>query len=365
MINLVYETLSRIDFQHLWNAFIVPIGMPAAIIIIALLFGIWVNRRIKNFVATNVSISEDDHIKSIILKSMQGLPIILSLMFGLYVLIDILPLPDKINHILYCILLTVVVFAIARLISRSINALIEIKTSSLGYATSSTTLLSSSINAAIYIIFGLTLLSHYGISITPLITALGIGSMAIAFGLQETIANLFSGLHLLISKQVRIGDYIKLASGEEGKISDISWRFTTVISSAGNAIIIPNQKIASSILTNYNMPVQELAVIVPIGVSYDSDLEHVELVTLEVARQVTERVDGEVTAEPSVRFHTLDESSINFNVVLHTSQFANQLLLKHAFIKAIIARYRAEGIEIPYPIRTLIQAQNNDKNLST
>lgn len=351
---MVYEALSKIDFHQLFNAVIVPIGMPAAIIIVALLFGIWINRKIKNYVASHISLSENDHIKAILLKSMQGLPIILSLMFALYILIDILPLPDKINHILYCILLTIVVFTIARLISRSINSLIEIKTSSLGYATSSTTLLSTSINAVIYVIFGLTLLSHYGISITPLITALGIGSMAIAFGLQETIANLFSGLHLLISKQIRIGDYIKLASGEEGRISDISWRFTTVISATGNAIIIPNQKIASSILTNYNMPVQELAVIVPIGVSYDSDLQKVEQITIEVARQVTEKIDGEVPAEPSVRFHTLADSSINFNVVLHTSHFSNQLLLKHEFIKAIIERFRQENINIPYPVRTII-----------
>ena len=179
--------------------------------------------------------------------------------------------------------------------------------------------------------------------------------MAVALGLQETLANIFSGLHLILSKQLRLGDYIRLSSGEEGRVTDITWRFTTLLGGSGNVIVVPNQKIASAILTNFSMPKQALSISVPVGVSYDSDLEQVERVTLEVAREVMERVDHKLDQEPAVRFHTFADSSINFNVILHSSEFANQFLLKHEFIKALTKRYRQEGIEIPFPVRTIIQ----------
>ena len=79
----------------------------------------------------------------------------------------------------------------------------------------------------------------------------------------------------------------------------------------------------------------------------------VEQVTLEVAWEITQKVDNTVTKKPGVFFHTFNESSIDFNVVLHCSKFADQFKLKHEFIKALTKRYRQEGIEIPFPIRTV------------
>lgn len=365
---LVAETLANIDMPLVMKSIVIPLGVPAAVIIVALLFGIYLNRRIKNYINAHYTISAEDSFIFILLKGMQGLPVLFSLMFGLYVLIDILPLPATIDHILYCVLLTIVVFAIARLIARSLNALVEIKTQKLGRSTTSTTLLSNSITFVVYIIFGLTLLTHYGISITPLITALGIGSMAIAFGLQETLANLFAGVHLILSKQIRIDDYIKLASGEEGRVIDISWRFTTILSINGNAIIIPNQKIASTIITNYNMPKQELSITIEMGISYESDLDRVEASILDVARNVTAKLEGDTpTTPPALYFTKFGDFSIDLKVILHPSKFSNQNPLRHLFIKEVISRCRQEGINIPYPIRTVIntsQKEFEESNLS-
>ena len=354
---MVAKLFSDIDLMTLMKEFVFPFGIPLLIIVVALFVGVWANRRIKEYLVNHYDVSSEDSFRYILFNGMQGLPVVMALLCALYILIDIIPLPKNVDHILYCLLLTVALFAVARLVSRCLNALIDIKTKKLGQSVSSTTLLSSIVNAMIYIVFGLTLLSHYGISITPLITALGVGSMAIAFGLQETMANLFAGMHLVISKQVRLNDFVKLASGEEGRVGDISWRFTTIISAAGNAIIIPNNKMASSIITNYNMPVTELTVIVPVGVSYDSDLDKVEQVALEVAKKVTRELEGDVvTTPPAVFYQSFGDFSINFNVVLHPSQFANQLPLRHRFIKEMLVRCREEGIEIPYPIHTVINA---------
>ena len=113
------------------------------------------------------------------------------------------------------------------------------------------------------------------------------------------------------------------------------------------------------------MPRDDIVITIPIGVSYNSDLDQVERVTIEVAREVMMRVDGYQPSfdsngvdrnplAPTVRFHTFGDSSIDFNTFLHSTQFKTQFLLKHEFIKAITKRYRKEGIDIPFPIRTVM-----------
>ena len=81
----------------------------------------------------------------------------------------------------------------------------------------------------------------------------------------------------------------------------------------------------------------------------------VERVTIETAKEVLARVDDNPNAEPLVRYTDFGDSSINFVVILPSSLFDNQVIIKHEFIKALTDRYRAEGIDIPYPIQTIIQ----------
>ncbi|MBQ1868649.1 mechanosensitive ion channel domain-containing protein, partial [Selenomonas sp.] len=144
----------------------------------------------------------------------------------------------------------------------------------------------------------------------------------------------------------------------EGRVTDITWRFTTIVPvGEGNMVVIPNQKIASSIITNYSMPRHDIIIKIPVGVAYDSDLQKVEDVTLEVAHQVLESLGEKIddNRKPSVRFYNFGESSIDFNVLLHSARFDDQFRLKHEFIKALTARFRQEGIEIPFPIRTIVK----------
>jgi small-conductance mechanosensitive channel len=201
----------------------------------------------------------------------------------------------------------------------------------------------------------LVALQSLGVSITPLLGALGVGALAIALALQDTLANLFAGVHILASKKVRPGDYVKLDSGEDGYVVDITWRNTTVRQLAGNIVVVPNAHFASAIVTNYHQPAQDLAVRVQVGVSYGSDLEQVERVTIEVATDVMATVEGGVPDfEPFIRYHTFGDSSINFTVIMRAHEYTATFLIVHEFIKLLHARYRAEGIEIPFPIRTLV-----------
>ena len=186
------------------------------------------------------------------------------------------------------------------------------------------------------------------------LATLGVGGLAVALALQDTLSNLFSGFHIMLARQVKVGDFIKLESGEEGYVTDINWRTTKVKMLPNNVVLIPNSKLAQAIIVNYYLPDKETAVLVQAGVHYDSDLKKVEKVTCEVAKQVMKLVPGGVPGfDPFIRYHTFADSSINFTVILRAGEFVDQYLIKHEFIKRLHERYQKEGIVIPYPIRAV------------
>lgn len=341
------------SFDFSWEHIAATLLVPGCILLVSLLAGIVLNNFVNQRIRSHVSVP-DDSFSAVLIGAMRGVPLVWCFGVGLYWTINTLDLSPKLAYLLSCILFTLIVFSLTRVIARALAGMVDIRVQR-SQAGAKNTLLTNIVNLIVYAMGFLVILEYYGISIAPLVTALGIGGMAVALGLQETLANIFSGLHLILSKQLRLGDYIRLSSGEEGRVTGITWRFTTILGTTGNDIVIPNQKIASAILTNYNMPQQSVAIVIPVGVSYDSDLDAVERVTLEVAREVTSRIDPASTDEPAVRFNAFADSSINFSVILHASQFPIQPLLKHEFIKALTHRYRAEGIEIPFPVRTIIQ----------
>jgi small-conductance mechanosensitive channel len=201
---------------------------------------------------------------------------------------------------------------------------------------------------------GLMILNGLGISIAPILTALGVGGLAIALALQDTLANLFAGFYLTVSRELRLGDYVKLESGQEGYVEDIGWRSTRIRMLANNRILVPNKKLGEAILTNFDMPSQDLAVLIEVGVDYGSDLQRVERVTVDVGREVMQQVSGGVPGfEPFIRYHTFGDFSINFTVILRAKTFVDQYLVKHEFVKRLHERYGREGIVIPFPTRTV------------
>ena len=215
----------------------------------------------------------------------------------------------------------------------------------------------------IFGIGGLILLGTLGISITPLIASLGITSLAVALALQPTLENFFSGVQLIIDKPIRVGDFIELDSGEQGFVEKIGWRSTWIKMLPNNTVIMPNSALSNSKIINYFYPEKELSVPVEVGVHYNSDLDHVERVTLEVAREILiSHKWGVDDYETFVVFHTFDSSSINFTVMLRAQEYFNRFFIKSEFIKALHKRYREEGIVIPYPIRAINTEQENGRD---
>jgi small-conductance mechanosensitive channel len=290
----------------------------------------------------------------VIISSLQGVTFILTLVLTIYLLLNFLKLDIKLFGLLNKILIILVVFSVTIALSKLAIGFINLYAKQSSGIFFSTSIFTNLVKGIILTLGGLIILQTLGVSITPILTALGVGGLAVALALQPTLTNLFSGLQIIISRQIRTGDYIKLHSGEEGFVVDITWKNTTIKALPNNLIIIPNSTLASAIITNYNMPESEMSVLVAVGVSYKSDLEKVEKVTIEVAKEVLKTVNGGVkNFEPFIRYHTFSDFSINFTVILRAQQFVDQYLIKHEFIKKLHKRFLQENIEIPFPIRTV------------
>ncbi|KJY42765.1 mechanosensitive ion channel protein [Streptomyces sp. NRRL B-1568] len=265
-----------------------------------------------------------------------------------------LPLNHQVGHTVSQVLTACVMLNAAFTAARVVSGLVQSVAQSRSGVAASATIFVNITRIAVLAMGILVILQTLGISIAPLLTALGVGGLAIALALKDTLANLFAGVHILVSKTVQPGDYIRLSSGEEGYVRDINWRITVVEQLNNNLVIIPNAKLAGTNMTNFSRPEQKLSVTVQVGVSYDSDLEHVEQVTIEVAETVMKDVAGAVPDhEPAIRFHTFAESRIGFTVILGVGEFSDKYRIKHEFIKRLHQRYRTEGIRIPAPERTV------------
>jgi small-conductance mechanosensitive channel len=284
-----------------------------------------------------------------------GVPLtIVTVVVGLWGLEVLLPLPVQVDKLVSIAARVLVLLAVLVFLDRFIYRLLVHFKGKFPYIDVTRGLVPGIIRVLIAAIGLLMLLQALHISLTPILASLGIGSLAVALALQGPLSNLFAGLFVIADRTVRVGDYVKLDSGEEGYVTNIGWRHTRVRTFSNIAVIVPNSRLNTSVIQNLNLPQAEVAFYFPVGVSYASDLRRVEEVVVEVARKVQQETPGAVREfEPFMRFHTFDSSSINFNVALRAVDYGSTYLLKHEFIKALHERFRQEGIVIPFPMRTL------------
>lgn len=210
----------------------------------------------------------------------------------------------------------------------------------------------------VYGIAFMIILDRLNVNISPLIAGLGLGGLAVALAIQPTLVNFLAGSYVTTDGVIRKDHYIVLDSGHEGFVEEIGWRITKIRSWDGNLFILPNSRLAEAIIMDFEVPSAPLLFRVACGVSYDSDLEKVERVSLEVAREVMQKYpEGAKDFEPVVRFKAFGDSNIDFAVVLKAVNRMAHFQLKSYFIKALHKRFAEEGIEIQYPARKLYFAQ--------
>jgi small-conductance mechanosensitive channel len=326
---------------------------PIVIIIIALLVGLFIEYIVLTWLhglAANTEWGLDD----IFIQSLRGLPILWALLLGAYFVIPLIASGLTSLYISYSRqgLIIVAIISAMVVIMRITTQWINLSSGAGNFPAVS--VLTNFLRVIIASITIMIILQYAGISITPALAALGVSGLAVSLALQEPLSSLFSGILIVASNQLKPGQYVRLSSGEEGYIIDINWRTTNIRQLANNMVIVPNSQMTSAIVINYDTPEKELSILFDVGVSYDSDLEHVEQVTIEVASEVMQEVTGGVPGTtPFIRYNQFQDFSINFTVIMRGAEFVDQYLIKHEFVKRLHRRYRQEGIVIPFPIQTL------------
>lgn len=213
--------------------------------------------------------------------------------------------------------------------------------------------------AALAVLMGLQAL---GVPVTPLLTTLGISSLAVALALQDTLTNFFAGLYLLADRPIRPGDYIKLSEGNaEGYVDGIGWRSSRLRTANGNTVIVPNQKLSQIILTNFHLPQPDMTVTVPVTVPFELDPSVIEEhLRDELAQIVTAwpQLFVPVAPFPLVRLVDLGDSGMVFHCIARVTSFEAQGPATHEIRKRIVARLARAGIHPAYASRATPQARS-------
>ncbi len=330
---------------------ITPLGFVVGGLLLGFIFEKIVLKKLRDYLGQTKW-----HGSGIVVRSIRGVVTLWFGIAGVYLALVKLPLQPTVVSVMKTILLVALILSGVLVVTRIAGDLVSAYSRRVQGLPSSS-LLPNLTRLTILALGVMIILQSVGIAISPIIAALGVGGIAVALALQETLSNVISGVLIIASRQLRPGDYVSLGTGTEGYVVDVTWRNTTIRSLANNMIIVPNETMSSSTITNYYQPERQMSVIVPLRVGYESDLSHVEEVTIEVATGVMTDIEGGVPEfQPSISYNNLGDYGVDFNVVMRTREVAQQYRIKHEFIKRIHARFSEEGIEIPYPVVTNIHA---------
>ncbi len=326
---------------------------PLLIILVAFLVGLFVKAflvRILVRLAAKTKWKWDD----LVIAAIRVWLPIWCVVAGVYIALKVWGIPDKYTGLIDKSFFALLAISITIVLTNLMGKILTTYSQKIETVLPLTSLTQNITKLLILAIGFLIVLNGLGVSITPILTTLGIAGLAVALALQDTLANLFAGFYVAMARQIKIGNYIELETGQKGYVEDIGWRTTKIRMLPNNTVLIPNSKLAQAIITNYYLPVMELAVLVQVGVHYDSDLEKVEKITIEVAEEVMKEVRGGVPSfKPFIRYHTFNDFSIDFTVILRAKEAVATYSVKHEFIKRLHRRYNKEKIIIPFPIRTV------------
>jgi len=343
-----------------WNytltlSFVIVAGVVATLLVLRkLLFGFL--RRLAKKTETEV----DD----ILLTAVQGPSTLLIIAFALYIGVSLTELPALYSEYAAKGMRLSLILTITMGLSNVSGRLLIYFLRKAELPISVTGLLQAMTKAVIYVIGFLIILNSFGISIVPIITALGVGGLAMALALKDTLSNLFAGIHILAEHTIRVGDFIRLENGQEGHVQDIGWRTTRIRLLQNTMVIVPNSKLAQSVVMNYHLPEKRTVIQMPVSVSYDADPDAVERALIEVANKAAADGVPGLLAEPAPTARLLPgfgESSIDFTLAFSVREVIDQQIVQHELRKRIFRRFRNEGIEFSYPTRTVYLKEHTIK----
>ena len=213
---------------------------------------------------------------------------------------------------------------------------------------------------AVYAVGFLMALSSVGVSISPLLAGAGIGGLAVALAVTPTLSNFFAGTYLMAERELNVGDYIVLDKGPSGYVVEVGWRSTKIRTFYNTMVIVPNSKLADTILTNYFSPDSGMFIMLTGGVSYENDLDHVQRVVIdEIQNLVDESPYSVKDYKPWFGYEKFEESNVEFWIYYKAEDLIGMFNLKSDGIARLHARFIREGIKRNYPVREIMYPSPN------
>ena len=190
----------------------------------------------------------------------------------------------------------------------------------------------------------------WDVDISPLLATAGIAGIAVSFAVKDSLANILGGLQLVLDKTFKVGDKVKLESGELGVILDIGLRSTKLKTYDNEVIYIPNGYLANAKVRNYTVPDLKLRVNVNFGVAYGSDTDKVRDIVLGTLKKMDSVLDD---PEPAVQFLEMSDFSLDFIARVWVKDYQEAYSMKLQTTDEIYKALNREGINIPFPTHTV------------
>ncbi len=333
--------------------------LPAAILIASLIGG-YIVRRIMFRTVRKWAAGSESHLDVLFVETLRGPIIIWALILGVHLAVGNTRLPSKYLKEIHTALQFLWILSFTVAASRFAGNAVRYYGGRVT-GVQSVTSLTQKVAQLVVMALGTIWLFKvvFDMSLTPVITAFGVGGLAVALALQDTLSNLFAGFYVSISHLVRVGDYIKLSTGEEGYVTDINWRCTTMRTNGNNMTVIPNNKLGTTIYTNYYLPEPRMGMSISFGIAGDSDIDRVEAVLLDETVASAAEIPGLVVDPPPSVFFSPGDWSLNFQVNFSVSRFGDQFSVQSSLRKRIYKRLTKENIKMPLPTKTVILESKN------
>jgi len=307
---------------------------------------------------------------SMVLRTMFWLPIFWCTLFVALLILEEFSEVSAVRSVGRVMVQALLIISIAVVLARIMVKWVRLVTSKQAVASSS--IFNYLINGFAVVIVLMAVLYTLNVSVPIIIVAFLGSTLGLSVALREPLSNLFAGLVLTASGRISPGNFIRLPSGQQGRVMDIEWDVTLIRQLNEGHIIVPNTIMTQAEIINFDWMNSEYVLPVDLGVDYGSDLDQVERVTIEVADNVLRQIyDGVVLAPSYIWYKSFDDSDIRLTVYLRCRNFGDNIKIKHEFLKQINRRYAQEGIVMPFPTFALQPqiddepADKGDKKLDT
>jgi small-conductance mechanosensitive channel len=331
---------------HLWNGFVAFV----TVMVIGFFFKYFLNTAGRKLIA-KTDTDLDDKLFAVILPRVKWLAIVIGLYLAAEQIAKGIANTDKIGEelirysedIIYIAFVSLFTLLVIRLIDTLLKHAMEVHAKKT----------SSTINEAVFpilnklvmilILFIVVVISlgHFGVDVRGLLVFLGGGSVAIALAAQETLANMIAGFVIMLDRPFRLGDRIKLPSGEIGDVYEIGLRSTKILDFDNNLIVSPNAELTKTKVINYSYPRSDIRVIVEVSVAYGTSIERAREIMLNLARQNPDLLKQ---PEPNIFFSAMGESSCTLQLIGRTDDWKKKGRAENALREQIYTSFMKEGI---------------------